>query len=549
MSNAKRVSAPQRLQTAIVAEKELFRYKDNNALWFKHVLGIDLDPLQILRMEMLDKEKTTVAWDARRMRKSTTHFLHALKALVIKAHSEGCAVTPRQAQADKNVREYMTDQIRGSEILDSYIGYRGGRKQLTDTSFTFANKSLMWTAGVMGEVDGSGVTYFLLDEIEDMDYDRLVEKFLPMLGQTQKLGSTEVADRQLRALGVIKGSGIRKVFLDEGFYPLTQPGYPNGVIIGGVDMGIAMGILDADWLEMQKRLMSPEAWAMQMECREIESKNTVQTRWIRAAMNLGLRMSEATDIGKPVQPMPGVEYKKRGLVAFGYDHLGHGENPEASKSVLVVSEMVGDYVWFPFVKIWPAWCDESIIKNDLVAFWRYFRPDSAAGDAFGIGLLTDVNKILYRERLTSIDISEIHDGKSSESTWPDWPFSPIRFLGGLKHQMASALANVFRNHKAILPWFDESEEPEPGLEEDFRTVISQLGNVRAEPAKNGGLYPSYKIDDKSIGDDGFDAAMASVFKLAGRIFQMPTEIVTINRPRQLPNMKQSRLNLPGVRSA
>jgi hypothetical protein len=44
-----------------------------------------------------------------------------------------------------------------------------------------------------------------------------------------------------------------------------------------------------------------------------------------------------------------MRYKRRGLISFGYDHTGHGEKPEASRSALVVCEQMGNWLTFPFV--------------------------------------------------------------------------------------------------------------------------------------------------------------------------------------------------------
>jgi hypothetical protein len=83
-----------------------------------------------------------------------------------------------------------------------------------------------------------------------------------------------------------------------------------------------------------------------------------------------------------------VRYKRKGLLSFGYDHTGHGEDPAASKSALVVCEQLGNWVTFPFVKLWAPGVSDSTLARDLVALWDYFRPDYAIGDAYGVGMLT-----------------------------------------------------------------------------------------------------------------------------------------------------------------
>lgn len=113
---------------------------------------------------------------------------------------------------------------------------------------------------------------------------------------------------------------------------------------------------------------------------------------------------------QPAAPLPGNRYKKRGLLSFGYDHSGHGESAHASKSALVVCEQIGNFVTFPFVKTWPAGTDDAVVQRDLFGFWQYFRPDYAMGDAYGLGMLTNLNDMLFSHGLTEIDRRSIGDG-------------------------------------------------------------------------------------------------------------------------------------------
>lgn len=524
---AERSTKLQRAKMQNQAEREISKHTDDNAKWVYNVLGIRLDPLQILRMKLLDEHRQTIAWDARRMRKSTTHFIHALKRLATRDHEECCAITPRRDQANKAMDEYMLTQIRNERApLYHFLDYRNGRKRLNDTSFTFHNKSNAWTAGIMGEVDGSGITIALMDEIEDMDYDRLTSKFLPMLGQAEKLGATRKAEPQVRALGVIKGSGIRKAFLDQGFFPMTQPGYPNGPIIGDAYMGLELGILDKDWIMKQQGLMSPGDWMRQQLCRDVHTDSVILLKWAKKAQQLALRLGDAANI---VEPLPGKQYKKRGLISFGYDHLGHGEKAENSRSALVVSEMFGEHIFFLFVQSWDPWEDETKIMEDLIFFWRYFMPDIANGDALGIGMITEMNDRLYQLHLTQTDRLSIGDGKSSGSTWPEWAFSPLRFHGEQKYKMAQTVRTVFQRGRAVIPWFDDHDLPEDGIIFEFNRFIAQLCNIVEE--QNNSSYPTFKSDDLKVGDDYFDAAMAGVWGLMTRYVAPPAVIATRGRTR------------------
>jgi hypothetical protein len=221
------------------------------------------------------------------------------------------------------------------------------------------------------------------------------------------------------------------------------------------------------------------------------------------------------------EPLPGMRYKRRGLIAFGYDHGGHGESIKASRGCLVVKELVGNFVVTLRVRFWAADADEKGIERDLLAEWDYFRPDYAMGDAYGIGLLTSVNDELYRLGLVETDRMTVGDGKSSQSTWAEWAFAPIRFQGMTKHAMASALRSIYHNGRAALPYFDEDD---PACA-DWRDLVRQLGNIKEVKTKVD--YSSFKQVDEKIGDDAFDASCAAVWALQCRGAEyMPTVIAT-----------------------
>jgi hypothetical protein len=169
-----------------------------------------------------------------------------------------------------------------------------------------------------------------------------------------------------------------------------------------------------------------------------------------------------------IESMPGVKHLKRGLISFGYEASGHGENPESSKHAFVVTEQLGNSVTFPFCKTWSPGTDDQVVKRDLKGFWAYFRPDVAIGDAYGVGMLTQLNDELYADGLTDIDRRTIGDGDSTASTLPEWPFAPISFEGMVKHSMATSLRSVFHNGQAAIPYVDDRDESAEQVIPDFQ---------------------------------------------------------------------------------
>lgn len=230
------------------------------------------------------------------------------------------------------------------------------------------------------------------------------------------------------------------------------------------------------------------------------------------------------------QPLPGAPYKKRGLVSFGYDAAGHGEGEHSSKHALVVTEQIGNFSCFVFARTWPPGADDMAVKRDLKGFWAYFRPDYATGDAYGVGMLTQLCDELFAEGLTPIDRRGIGDGSSTASTWSDWPFTPLRFEGMVKHSMVTCLKALFANSQAAIPYFDDQHIDDPDLK-DLRLLVRQLTNIKALPTKTS--YSSYRMVDDKVGDDLFDAAMASVWGLITRGAAMaPPAILTRLRQRE-----------------
>src|SRR5690606_3445308 len=112
------------------------------------------------------------------------------------------------------------------------------------------------------------------------------------------------------------------------------------------------------------------------------------------------------------------------------------------------------------------------------------------------GMLTQLNDDLFAQGLTTIDRRAVGDGDSTASTWPEWAFSPMRFEGMVKHNMATALRGAFHARQAAIPYVNTMHlAPE---EEDMGLFLRQLANVVAVPTSKS--YSSYKMLNKKWGD-------------------------------------------------
>ncbi|PHS23481.1 MAG: hypothetical protein COA83_09590 [Methylophaga sp.] len=277
-------------------------------------------------------------------------------------------------------------------------------------------------------------------------------------------------------------------------------------VLPTVDMylGLELGVLDEQFMLRMRDELSPDEYLRQILCMNISSRNLIWEKHVRRAMAVGL----AANI-ELAESLPGMKYKKRGMISFGYDAGGHGEDPLSSKHALIVTEQIGNFTCFVYAKTWPAGADDGVVKKDLLGLWEYFMPDFAMGDAYGVGMLTQLNDELFATGLTDVDRRTIGDGDSTATTWTDWAFAPIRFEGMTKHSMAQALRSIFHNNQAAIPYFDDSDTS-PELA-DIKEMVRQFPNII--PVQTKTSYASYKRANTKMGDDLFDAAMAAVWGL------------------------------------
>ena len=514
---ADRVSTVQRVRQSNVAEREILRFQDDHAAWHKHVHNVDLDAMQVLKCLEMDKHPNTIDFSCRRTGKTVVKELYLLKHNACNADQEVGIVAPREAQALVNLGYHM-DAIRRSPLLDAYLLYKSGRKQMADTYYQLANRSKSKAYGIMAQVDGGDLTSASLEEVDDMPKDRLFSRFLLMMGSTRRLGADDDSanDPQIRITGVFKGADTLSDLIKNGSYE-TLP-------VVDVHLGVEMGIINAQFMDEMRAQLSPDEYLRQLLCKNVSARNLIFEKYVRRAMQVGV-MAKLS----PAEPLPGETYKKRGLLGFGYDASGHGESAHASKHAFVVTEQIGNFICFPFVKTWPAGTDDQVVKRDLIGFWRYFKPDTAFGDAYGVGMLTQLNDELFAENLTPLDRRTIGDGQSTASTWPEWPFSPIRFEGMLKHQMATALRSIFHNKQAAIPYFDDMHDTVDNV--DWCSFVRQLPNI--VPEETRASYASYKMANAKLGDDLFDAAMAAVWGLVTRgAYSAPGVILTESKTRE-----------------
>lgn len=496
-----RTSRAHRIRLQHVAEREVMRYQGDHAAWHKHVHNVELDAAQVLKCIEMDQHPNTIDFSCRRTGKTATKEMFLLKHNATEADQELGIVAPREAQSLVNLG-YHLEAIRRSPILMAYLNFKSGRTQLADTYYQFVNRSLARSYGIMAQVDGGDLTSASLEEVDDMPRERLFSRFLLMMGATRRLGASSDSrnDPQIRITGVFKGADTLTDLVAGGRYHILAT--------VNVYLGIHMGILNESFMTEMRTQLSQDEYIRQLLCINVSARNLIHEKKVRRALQVGLMAGLEL-----AAPLPGIKYRKRGLTAFGYDASGHGENPQASKHAFQVVEQVGNFTCFIFSRTWPPGTDDQVVLRDLVGYWAYFTPDYAIGDAYGLGMLTQLNDELFRLGLVDVDRRTVNDGESTASSWPEWPFAPLRFEGMVKHAMATALRSIFHHDQAAIPYFDDLDPNDPGTEA-IRLLVRQLPNIKPEPTSKA--YASYSMVRKDIGDDLFDAAMAAVWALVTR---------------------------------
>jgi len=252
-----------------------------HALWHKHIHNVNLDPMQCLKMQEMDLHPNTVDFSCRRTGKTFVKELYNLEALATQPHQECGIVAPRMQQSQNNLN-YMLDAIRRSDVLNAFIAYKQGRSQLKDTGFEFVNHSKAGAYGIMSQIDGDSITIASLEETDDMPQDRLMSRFLPMLGAARRPGVDLVVHKfkpRIRMTGVFKGADVLQSLINSGDY--------HQLPSVDIHLGMAMGMVDKDWANSMRLQLPPDEYLRQMLCMNIQARNWIWESHIKRAGALG----------------------------------------------------------------------------------------------------------------------------------------------------------------------------------------------------------------------------------------------------------------------
>lgn len=102
-----RSTPAQRLKSSIVAEREIMRFAlpdpetgiKPHGLWHKHVHNVELDPMQLLKMQEMDMHRNTVDYSSRRTGKTAVKEMYNVEQLATMPMQECGIVAPRMQQS------------------------------------------------------------------------------------------------------------------------------------------------------------------------------------------------------------------------------------------------------------------------------------------------------------------------------------------------------------------------------------------------------------------------------------------------------------------
>lgn len=509
------MSAPtraERVELANVAEREILRHKDDNVLWTKHVTGIDLDPIQQTKMALMDEHPDTVDVSARRTRKTTAKELHILKRLATEPDHEHNVVAPKEDQA-QNSYKMIAETVRRSPILLAYLRWKDGKRQLSDTRLEFTNFSKSRTYGITSNLDGINSTIADVEECDDLDEERLRDRFLlTRLGTETLFAQGRKTEKSVRITGVYKGAGLLEKFAND----------PNYFLLPTIDVwtGVAMGIIDEEAVRTDMGGMTDDMILRSFLCRPTSARNFFHERHLRRMMVRGNMWNL-----EPVIPVPGAIYEKRApnsvLAMFG-DAGGHGEGDHPSRYTATVFEYHDNSVYWLYGRDWEATTAKEIIVRDMVDLWDYFRPEEKLSyyDAFGAAIVSDICDVLYDRRLVRINRRDF--AGSSNSAWVNWPFIPVRMDGFMKHAAYTYAQSWVHGGRVFAPLVTDQNRKEPeyaAIERSFE----QMKNIRAVKTTKG--YDSYEMVKKAIGDDYADTWALAFYAFGTKgLLKVPTII-------------------------
>jgi hypothetical protein len=406
-----------------VALQVVERYKPDPLERIRVIYNRELRPNQVEWWYLLDDNPDVVCKACPRVGKTYLLAMKNLDELVTNGNENLMVAAPKYDQAVETFRPAY-EIIDESEVLQALISRNAAGKMEYGRGFAkFIHKSDAKCFGVTSNFEGYNATILHVDETDDIP----PEYWIRLFGRTVAANKSGRPTRK-RLSGVIWGKlNLWHFEQDPGFFTLP-----------GVDVyqALASGLLEQKAVKDMRAQMSDEEWLRTMCLYYVEAQNLIWESWLNYSQYIGLSWNL-----KPVPPMEGLQYHKRGVVSFGLD-MGHqGTGDDASDYALQVVEARGRYRRWLWGRTWSPDANPNDIISDVTDYWQFFSPDIGYGDALDANLCAQVNENLFDNGLTYYNWKI--KGKNDQEGWKDWEkrglMTPVHNTGRSKHAMYNSL--------------------------------------------------------------------------------------------------------------
>ena len=472
-----------RITVANRAEQEIVRFKGDTVLWMKHCTNQEADVWQIIFIEEIESNPNCLIVEPPRFGKTWSMEAVCMKELFCFPKETELIFGPKRDQADNALREHL-NWIEGSELLSAYIAHRRGKRLLSDRKYELVNGSRAKTFGILGHFDSEEASIVRGEEWDDIDPEIWTNRVIARGGRANRSGKPT----RYRLSGTIqKGKG--------NMFNTENSGNYHVVSKFNVHHGLEFGVYDANAIALARSEMTDDEWLRIYLLIYTEAKNYIWESHLNRSIERGFRLNwEGVEFIKGGKP-----YRPRGVVYAGFDCGHSGEKKIHSVYRLDFIEVIGESVLWLNGFEWESTADPTLIKKELVEYWRYYGAAYGYGDALKANFIAEVNDALYDAGLINFDRAK--SPENTPSDWKDWDFSPMWNTGKAKYLWAEITKTRIEHDKLILPYFHEKDDRP--IAQAFRRLRRCLLNVRMET--NNSSYPSLNIIKKELGDDPFDS--------------------------------------------
>lgn len=489
------------------AETELLKFKDNDFLWCKNILGQTLRPHQEVYCKELDAHDDCLLIGARRINKSWTIAYKFLKWTTSDyAGMKANCFAPALAQSRRNLK-YMADMVMGSPILTAFIDRRMGKKGIGSEYINFLNGSEIKAKGQASSTDGLGSHAIWGDEFDDMNMAVWNERILGTGAENPEylgLKSTKVI-----RTGTIKGKGnIWKCENDPDMKEVIH-------VLPKIDcyVGIELGIISEKYIRQMRKVLTKAQFQRMFLVEYTESNNFYKTRDLNACSTFAI---------VPLPIRVGQTFERPNLnmkIGLGFDSAGKSalatrdndgrkskRATRANYAVSVVAEIKPNIYQLLYCKEWDKTTKSSAVERELYDIWNYFRPDKGYGDAYNSDLIIRVNKMLYKNGIIKQNPDKFNDGPGLKG-WDGMTFSPFRFDGPTKHNLHLTSQKIIEDRRIFFPKVIADSPRYAYLD----ILMKQFENVRSRPTTF--QYDTYYCETSLLGDDIVESFIAGIYAL------------------------------------